>query len=176
MLGPLKAMACALFNLGQAVTWLLQEQRYQSISQYFNQSINQSINQSVNNLTISQSANQSFIQLINQPTNRSINHALWVYRLQPPEPASKDAIFKPGASTWNTDDPKQQHHAPGMQLWLAPWHATLACNMACNSGLHQGMQVWLATWHATLACTRACNSGLQHGMQLAKYMQMCMPF
>ncbi|DBA73330.1 hypothetical protein WJX77_001957 [Trebouxia sp. C0004] len=34
-------------------------------------------------------------------------------RLQPPEPASKDAVFKPGASTWNTDDPKQQHHAPG---------------------------------------------------------------
>ncbi|KAL3134863.1 hypothetical protein ABBQ32_007828 [Trebouxia sp. C0010 RCD-2024] len=34
-------------------------------------------------------------------------------RLQPPEAVSKDAIFKPGASTWNTDDPKQQHHAPG---------------------------------------------------------------
>ena len=103
---------------------------------------------------------------MNQSINRSINHALWVYRLQPPEPASKDAVFKPGASTWNTDDPKQQHHAPGMQLWLAPWHATLACNMACNSGLHHGMQLWLAAWHATLACSMACNSGLQHGMQL----------
>ena len=40
--------------------------------------------------------------------------AVCVRRLQPPEPASKDAVFKPGASTWNTDDPKQQHHAPGM--------------------------------------------------------------
>lgn len=121
MLGPLKAMACALFNLGQAINWLLQEQRYQSISQYFNQSVNQS-------------------------TNQSRNHALWVYRLQPPEPASKDAVFKPGASTWNTDDPKQQHHAPGMQLWLAPWHAAgeihadvhaiLACNMRAASDIH----------------------------------------
>ena len=35
-------------------------------------------------------------------------------RLQPPEPLSKDAVFKPGASTWNTDDPKQQHFAPGI--------------------------------------------------------------
>jgi len=80
--------------------------------------------------------------------NHSLSQAVWVYRLQPPEPASKDAVFKPGASTWNTDDPKQQHHAPGTHFWLAIWHATVACNMACNYGLQHGVQLWLATWHA----------------------------
>ncbi|KAK9818308.1 hypothetical protein WJX72_010373 [[Myrmecia] bisecta] len=35
-------------------------------------------------------------------------------RLQPPERQEKEAssLFKPGASTWNTDDPKQAHHPP----------------------------------------------------------------
>ena len=28
-------------------------------------------------------------------------------RLQPPTPAEKNPQFKPGASTWNTDDPSQ---------------------------------------------------------------------
>ncbi len=109
----------------------------------------------------------------NQPMTHSLSQAVWVHRLQPPEPASKDAVFKPGASTWNTDDPKQQHHAPGMRFWLAAWHASLACSMACNSGWQHGlhvclqlrMQLWLATWHASLACSMACNSGLQHGVQ-----------
>lgn len=53
------------------------------------------------------------------------------HRLQPPEPASKDPVFKPGASTWNTDDPKQQHHAPGMTSHPSPCkQRSTSCNFS----------------------------------------------
>ena len=54
-------------------------------------------------------------------------------RLQPPERAERSVQFKPGTSTWNTDDPSQ------VLLATAADHASPGCSLrnalrgACNS-------------------------------------------
>ena len=50
----------------------------------------------------------------------------------------KDAIFKPGASTWNTDDPAQAHHprelgAPTLVCEQLPCHWPLRTRTGCLS-------------------------------------------
>lgn len=80
-------------------------------------------------------------------------------RLQPPERSDSGPVFKPGAATWNTDDPKQVWLNVVCGRWLEllqsvreGWTRLLACSVYCQcEKVYAVVHIHISVHYSTLA-------------------------